>query len=100
MMNNVNLEDLPFSAKARIVWGFLWRALMTTVGSSLCGGILGGIAGVIVGIFNFPKTSGAIAGGVIGAICGVYFLYLLIRWLLKSRIGNFKLVLMQVTDEI
>jgi membrane associated rhomboid family serine protease len=99
-MNIIQIEDLPFASKARITWGFLWRTLVIAVGSSICGGIIGGIAGLIIGLLGLPAGSAGITGGILGAIIGFYFLYLLLRWVLKSQIGNYKFVLTQAGNEI
>lgn len=91
-MNPINIKELPFSSKASICWSFFWRGILTVLASSLCGALLGGVAGFFLGLAGVVKAA-PIVGGVLGLICGVYFLYLFLRWLLSSRLGSFRLVL-------
>jgi len=97
-MNPIDINSLPLSSKASICWGFFWRGLVASLGSALCGGVLGGIAGFIFGLIGVPKAA-AIVGGVLGLGCGAFFLYLLVRWLLSSRLGSYKLVLVPAADD-
>ena len=98
-MSPLNIKELPFSSKARICWGFLWRGIVITLGSALCGGLFGGVAGFILGLAGLPMA-GPTVGGVLGAICGAFFLYLFVRWLLSSRIGSFRLALVHADEKI
>lgn len=97
-MNPIDIKELPFSSKASICWSFFWRGIVTTIASSLCGALLGGIAGLILGITGVVKAA-PLVGGVLGLICGTYFLYLLLRWLLSSRLGSFRLVLIHADEK-
>jgi hypothetical protein len=98
-MNAIDIKNLPLSSKASICWGFFWRGIVASLGSALCGGVLGAIAGFILGLAGAPKVAAAV-GGVLGLGCGAVFLYLLIRWLLSSRLGSYKLVLVNANDAI
>ena len=98
-MNSIDINSLPLSSKASICWGFFWRGIVASLGSTLCGGVLGAIAGFIFGLAGAPKLAAAV-GGILGLGCGAFFLYLLIRWLLSSRFGSYKLVLVNADDAI
>jgi hypothetical protein len=91
-MNPLDIKELPFSSKASICWNFFWRGFVIALGSALCGGLLGGIAGFILGFAGLVKAA-PVAGGVLGVVVGAYFIYLLLCWLLSSRLGDFRLVL-------
>lgn len=96
-MNPIDIRHLPLSSKASICWGFFWRGVLASLVSALCGGLLGGIAGFILSLIGVPKAAAA-TGGVLGLVAGVVFLYLFIRWLLSSRLGSYKLVLVDAND--
>jgi hypothetical protein len=98
-MNALDIKVLPFSSKARICWGFFWRSIVIAIGSALSGALLGAIAGFALAFLGVTKGI-AVVGGILGAVCGAFFLYLLVRWLLTSRIGNFRLVLVNAQGKI
>jgi hypothetical protein len=98
-MNPLDIKKLPFSSKVRICWGFFWRGIVATLGSALCGGLLGGIAGFILGFAGLHTAAPAV-GGALGAIAGAFFLYLLVLWLLSSRLGSFRLALIHADERI
>lgn len=98
-MNPIDFKSLPLSSKASIFWGFSWRGLVVTLASALCGALLGGIAGLICALIRVPRAAGFV-GGFLGLGCGVFFLYLLIHWLLSTRMGRFKLVLISADDKL
>lgn len=97
-MNPIDFTSLPLSSKAIICWGFAWRGMVITLASALCGAVLGGIGGFICGFIGVPGAA-AIIGGVLGLGCGVFSLYLLIQWLLSSRMGSFRLVVISAEDK-
>ncbi len=99
-MNTLDIKELPFSSKARICWGFFWRGIVVTMGSALCAGLLGAIAGFILALIGATKASVTVVGGVLGTLSGLFFLYLLVRWLLSNRIGDFRLVLIHAEEKI
>lgn len=102
-MQEIKIADLGFSEKARVTWAFFWRALVITIGSTLSGTLLGGVFGFVVGIIVSANggtkesivTISKIGGGTLGLFAGLFFFYLYIRWLLASKLGNYKLVLTQ-----
>ena len=98
-MNPLDIKELPFSSKARICWGFFWRGIVITLGSALCAGLLGGVAGFILGVAGLSKAAPAV-GGVLGLVSGAFFMYLFLRWLLSSSLGNFRLVLIHAQENI
>lgn len=95
----LDINVLPLSSKARICWGFFWRSIIISIGSGLCGGALGGIVGFVFGLAGAPKAVAAVSG-VLGLVTGAFFIYLLVRWLLSSRLGRFKLILVHADESI
>lgn len=91
-MKNVNLAELPLSAKVGIIWSFFWRGIAIALGSALCGLVLGALAGLVFGIAGVVRGA-PVAGGLLGAATGITFTYLYLRWLLASRLGKFRLLL-------
>jgi len=98
-MNPLDIKELPFSSKARICWGFFWRGIVITLGSTLCGALLGGVAGFILGFAGAPQAAAPV-GGLLGVVTGAFFIYLFLRWLLSSRLGNFRLLLVHAQEKI
>ena len=98
-MTALDIKELPFSSKASICWGFFWRGIAITIGSALGGGVLGGLVGFILGLIGAAKGA-AVVGGILGLFVGAFFLYLFVRWLLSSRLGNFRLVLVDAHEKI
>jgi hypothetical protein len=96
----MNFETLDFGGKASLCWSFFWRGMLITIGSMLVGAILGGLAGFLIGMVGGRSAIGFAqwVGGALGILSGCVFLYLYIRWLLSSRLGRFRLVLVSAAD--
>jgi hypothetical protein len=100
-MKEVNIKELEIADVMIIWWGLFWRAIVIGIGSMLAGGIAGGIFGGIFGVVA-SLTGGSLetilsiarAGGmVLGVVISMYFFYLYLCWLLKSKFGKYRLVL-------
>ena len=99
-MNHLEIKTLPFSSKVSICWGFFWRGIVVTIGSAICGSLAGGVIGFIFAALGMPRSSVTVVAGLAGLTIGFFFLYVLVRWLLSSRLGQFRLVLISASDEI
>jgi hypothetical protein len=97
------VADLEWTEWAGIVWSFLWRNTVTTVGTVLASALLGVAAGVAVGA-GVSLGGGSLASirgpikvlsAAVGVSAALFFYYVWIRWLLTSRIGSFRLVLVR-----
>ena len=105
-MNAIDFKALPVAAKVAITWSFFWRALLIGIASTLCSGLAGGIVGfmmgMVLGAAGFPIEAiqffGAILGFVIGVTIGFLFFMLYIQWLLSSRLGQFRLLLVRANE--
>ena len=99
--NILNIKALPFQSKARICWGFFWRSIVLAIGCGLSGALIGGIVGGIFGvILSLTGTSDAnglylvhIVSGILGVLWGCFCFYFYIRWLLSSKFGKYRLLL-------
>lgn len=100
-MNRLQITRLPLAAKFQIAWSFMWRGVAITVASMMCGGIVGGIFG---GVFGFGSSLAGVSvatampvlqvvGGIMGLMIGLFFVYVYVRWMLSSRLGKFRLIL-------
>ncbi len=92
-MTPIDFKELTTLSQAGIVWGFFWRCIATALGSALCGALLGGIVGFVLGISGIARSAIPMIGGLLGLLTGLFFFYLYVRWLLASRLGAFRLVL-------
>lgn len=88
-MTPIDFKELTTLSQAGIVWGFFWRCIAT----ALCGALLGGIVGFVLGISGIARSAIPMIGGLLGLLTGLFFFYLYVRWLLASRLGAFRLVL-------
>ena len=100
-MNPFNFSDLAWLTRIAICWGFLWRGLVATLGSSVAGGIVGGGAGLLLSI-TFRLTGWctcdylpiiSAVGTVLGVCCGLFAFYLYVGWILRAKLGKFRLML-------
>jgi ABC-type phosphate/phosphonate transport system permease subunit len=98
-MNTLEIKELPFSSKAQICWGVFWRGIAITIGSALVGGLLGGIAGFVLALIGAPRVSVTVVGGGLGVIAGAFSIYVYVRWLLSTRLGSFRLVLIHAQEK-
>jgi ABC-type amino acid transport system permease subunit len=99
-MNKLEIRTLPFFSKVSICWSFFWRSGVVTLVSAACGALSGGVLGFIFALLGMPRSSISIAGGLAGLLIGLVSFYVLVRWLLSSRLGGFRLVLVNASDEI
>jgi integral membrane sensor domain MASE1 len=92
---------------ASLIWGFFWRGLAFTIACAFAGALAGGIAGAIIGIvmgmtgFSFPQIASVtrVIGFLLGMAVAVVGLRFYITWLLRSRFGPFRLVLVRRNAE-
>lgn len=99
--NILNIKTLPFQSKARICWGFFWRSIVVGIGSGLSGALIGGVVGGILGVLLYLTGTSdpdglyliQIVSGVLGVLWGCFCFYFYIRWLLSSKLGKYRLLL-------
>lgn len=96
-MSPLTFTELSLSAKASICWSFFWRGIVITIASSLTGAVLGGIAGAILGLGGVSRAA-PVAGGMLGLVAGALFVYFYVRWLLSSRLGQYRLLLVRADE--
>lgn len=97
-MNTLEIKELPFPSKASICWGFFLRGMLITLGSMICGALIGGVIGFVFAMLGISKSLGPVVAGIGGLASGAIFLYFYVRWLLSSRLGAFKLVLVHANE--
>mgnify|MGYP006146705927 CR=1 FL=1 len=100
----VDFQSLPLSKRLHIAWGFFWRGMLTTLGSSLCGWLSGVLVGffLTVPLMRFgmdPKISSYVAAAV-GMIIGTAFFWAWVVWMFQSRLGGFKLALVRLVEDL
>lgn len=89
---------------AHLIFGFLWRGLIYTIGcmiaGALVGGVVGGVLGVVMGVSGASAEQispvATVIGGVLGFGVGVLGLRVYIHWLLVSRFGAHRLALVRI----
>jgi hypothetical protein len=106
-MNPLVFQELSLSAKASICWGFFWRGIVATLCSTVCGGLIGEVVGLVLGAIGIPIAIVKVIASVypllnslLGLAVGAIALYLFLRWILASRLGSFRLVLVSADDNI
>lgn len=104
----LDVKQLRFGAKLGLCWSFMWRGLVTTIGAVIAASVLGGVLGLVIGLLGVATgTSEAsvtgtaqMIGACIGAVCGFVSLYFYVRWLLGSRLGRYRLVLLAADSQV
>jgi hypothetical protein len=105
-MKTIDIRTLSFGAKVAICWSFFWRGSLIAIGSMLAGGVLGAVFGAVIG-FGFAaaglslqsiKGVSQVVGGVLGLSAGLFFFYIYVRWLLGSRLGSYRLILVSAEE--
>ncbi len=99
----VAFDELHTADRFRVLWGFFWRAVLTTIASALGGGIAGFILGFILGIVGHAsgwpiesiRSGAAILGGIAGMIIGLIFFWQYIRWLFRAKWRGYQLRLVR-----
>jgi hypothetical protein len=103
MIAPVAVSDVSGREWASLMWGFFWRGIVFTIGcafgGAIAGGICGAIIGVVMGVAGFPlqriTSVTQSVGFVLGLVVGILGLRVYITWLLQSRFGPFRLVLIR-----
>ena len=102
-MTTSKFSDLTWLTRIGLCWGFLWRGLVATLGSTLAGGIMGGGAGLLLSI-AFRLTGWcacdylpiiSVVGTGLGIGCGLFAFYLYVGWVLRAKMGEFRLALVR-----
>lgn len=98
-MTKLALEDLTFIAKAGICWSVFWRGLVVTLAAILIAGLIGFIVGFVGGLLGFPKSARMILAFISGIVVSVFVLYANLRWLLRARLGKYRLLLVPADEQ-
>jgi ABC-type amino acid transport system permease subunit len=101
-----SFKEIPFTAQTRLVWAFLWRGMLITVGSAMGGAIAGGIIGFVLALIGSllglpPDTTRLcvrILGGLAGVAVGVVFVWIYIYWLFAAKPGGYTLRLVPAQE--
>ena len=111
MANHQSAFDrLDATSRRAVGWGFLWRSLVITLLSVLCGAVTGfiiGAVGAIVAIVMGVDTNGAsflwtvkILGGAAGFGMGLVLFWQYVRWIFKANLGGFRLQLVREPPDV
>ncbi len=103
----VNPKELTLPDWLRLWWGFAWRGLLIMAVSFLAGGALGFLTGVVIGLvlvmcgldiapFKLPMQ---LFGGCLGIVIGIGFFTVWFKWILRSRFGGLRLVLVRTHQD-
>ena len=109
-MDVTTFDDLRHHDQLRVWWSFTWRGLVI----SLCGALGGGIAGLFIGfavgiaaviLGHYPLSPGLqllvkILSGLAGFAAGLALSWLYIRWLFRTRLSGYKLLLVREPPEL
>src|SRR4051812_38281971 len=102
----VSMRNLDWRERVGVFWSFLWRALTAAAGTVIVAGTFGifsgtvvNIAGAMMGMNKYAVDMPMqIIGGLTGALVGVLSLYILLRWLLRTKLGQYRLVLVDANE--
>ena len=106
-MNEKPLIDLNKTQWLSIWWAFLWRGLITTIGtffvSLFVGFVLGLLAAIIVVPLKIPKLYWFIPLQTVSFIIGLFFGFvafmIFLRWLFAARVFGYRFALVEATEQ-
>ena len=90
----VDIDAIPTSDQFTVFWGYLWRSLVVGVAAGLVGFLLSLIAGVFLGLLGLDSWQKPI-GFVAGLGVGLALTWQFLRWLLLSRFGRYRFLLVR-----
>jgi len=97
MNETQEFRAFAFRTRLAVWWGFVWRAFVITIGSTLAGAVAGGIVGFLAGMAGLApgtKLFLVLTGGA-GGLIGLYFVWLYVHWLFRANIAGFRLRLVK-----
>lgn len=100
----VDLDSIPSRDQIKVFWGYIWRSYVAWVASFVAALIVAVLAGILLGLFGpvagIPKANlhktGQIIGFVLAILAGWYFTWHFVRWILKTHIGRYRLLLCRI----
>jgi hypothetical protein len=102
----VSIRNIEWRDQAGLYWSFLWRLLAATAASLGLAAIIGNFGGIVFNILGAMKGLERhvmempilLTGGLVGTLVAVVLFYFLLRWLLKSKLGQYRLVLVEAGE--
>ena len=104
VVNEIDMGMVRFTDWLILAWAFVWRGILTSIGSMITAGIIGGIIGFFLGFvgsmigldIEAMRPFMTIIGVVIGFFVGLCFVILLLKWIFKARFKRFRLALVEI----
>lgn len=101
--SQIVFDELITADRFRVLWGFLWRGILTTLASMLGGFIAGFVLGFILGIIGHAlgwsndslRTGASVLGGIAGLIIGLTLFWQYVRWLFRAKWSGYQLRLVR-----
>jgi ABC-type amino acid transport system permease subunit len=100
----VNPKNVLFSEWLQIAWGYFWRGIVISILAGFAGIIIGAIIGFftsfIATLLNNDieniKIYLQVIGFIVGLFIGLLMIIPLIKWILKSRFGKYRFLLIEL----
>ena len=91
--------EITWNRALKVWWSYLWRNLIAIICSMLIGGIIGGVIGFIMGGLGASEETIRLAVTPVGFVIGLAISIIPIKLILGKNFGEFRLVLLQSTDQ-
>ena len=85
--------EITWSKAARVWWGFVWRSLISMVPAALLGGLIGAGLGYVLRSVDISSAVVSLVMMIVGGLLGLVVSIYAMKWLLRSEIGEFRLLL-------
>jgi hypothetical protein len=89
--------DVTWGRLVHVWWALIWRNLVASLGAGVVGGLLGGIIGAVSALAGMRSSQVVFVTLPIGLAIGFVASLLGIKWLLRSKLGDFRIALVPST---
>ena len=89
--------EVTWGRVVHVWWAWFWRSLVASLGAGVAGGVIGGVAGAVLGLAGARPSQVVYVTIPIGLVIGFVASILTMKWLLTSKLGEFRISLVSST---
>jgi len=78
-------------------WAMTWRSLVMSLAGGVVGGVIGAVIGALAAVAGLRAAQVIIITLPVGVVIGLIGSLLAVKWLLRSKLGDFRLALVPST---
>lgn len=91
--------EVTWTRAIKVWWSFLWRNILAVIGAVVIGAITGGILGFVLGMLGASLQTIQLLVTPIGFIIGIGISIIPLKLILGKDFGEFRLVLVENSDQ-